>query len=95
MKISKLKQRLNKEREMTNVSLTMPEDVLEDLKVVALRLGFSNPEALMRAYIGQGLRQDLARLDASPELSNLLESLRKYGVEERILANAMADVTSK
>jgi hypothetical protein len=95
MKISKLKQRLSKERAMTSVSLTMPEDVLEDLKVVALRLGFSNPEALMRAYIGQGLRQDLARLDASPELSNLLESLRKYGVEEQILANAMADVTSK
>ena len=95
MKISKLKQRLNKDRAMTSVSLTMPEDVLEDLKVVALRLGFSNPEALMRAYIGQGLRQDLARLDASPELSNLLESLRKYGVEEQILANAMADVTGK
>jgi hypothetical protein len=95
MKISKLKQRLSKERAMTSVSLTMPEDVLEDLRVVALRLGFSNPEALMRAYIGQGLRQDLARLDASPELSNLLESLRKYGVEEQILANAMADVTSK
>jgi hypothetical protein len=95
MKISKLKQRLNKDRVMTSVNLTMPEDVLEDLKVVALRLGFSNPEALMRAYIGQGLRQDLARLDASPELSNLLESLRKYGVEEQILANAMADVTGK
>ena len=47
---------------------------------------------MIRAYIGQGLRQDLTRLEATPKFTNLIESLRKYGVEEAIIANAMADV---
>ncbi|MEW6127759.1 MAG: hypothetical protein AB1757_12040 [Acidobacteriota bacterium] len=93
MKINKLKQRLHKDRSKTNISLKMPEDVVEDLKSVALRLGFSNYEALIRAYVGQGLRNDLARLEANPEISSLIDSLRKHGVDESVLASAMADAT--
>ena len=47
------------------VSIRMPEDVVEDLKQVAPLLGFTGYQPLMRAYIGQGLRADLARLAAS------------------------------
>ena len=95
MKINKLKQRLRKDRPVTTISLTMPEDVIEDLKLIALRLGFSDYQALIRAYVGQGLRNDWARLEASPELSSLIESLRRQGVQDEILAHAMAEATKE
>lgn len=41
MKIEALKQRLNRNRPMTSVTIRIPEDVVEDLKRVAPLLGFS------------------------------------------------------
>jgi hypothetical protein len=41
------------------VSIRIPDDVIEDLKRVAPILGFSGYQALIKAYIGQGLRADL------------------------------------
>lgn len=76
---------------MTSITLTMPQDVIEDLQHIAPQLGFSNYEALIRAYIGQGLRQDVARLEASP-LEEFTESLRRHGVEEAIITEALAEV---
>jgi hypothetical protein len=73
----------------------MPEDVIEDLKLVALRLGFSDYQALIRAYVGQGLRNDWTRLEATPELSSLIESLRRHGVQDDVLADAMAETTKE
>jgi hypothetical protein len=66
MKIEQLRQRLRKDRPMVAVTLRMPEDVVEDLKRIAPQLGFSGYQPLMRAYIGQGLRADLERLDGEP-----------------------------
>jgi hypothetical protein len=76
------------------ISLRIPEDVLEDLKLVAPRLGFSGYQPLIRAYIGQGLRVDLARLEEETDLMQLIESLRKHGVKDDIIASAMADKAS-
>lgn len=92
MKNSKLKERLRKNRPMTMISLRIPEDVVEDLKYVAPRLGFSGYQPLIRAYIGQGLRTDLVRLEEDTEVTLLIERLRKYGVEDEIIASAVADV---
>lgn len=92
MKSSKLRARLQKDRPMTMISLRIPEDVLEDLKLVAPRLGFSGYQPLIRAYIGQGLRADLARLADDTELMQLIESLRKHGVKDEVIALAMAEV---
>jgi len=61
MKIAVLKKRLRKDRPSTTISLKLPDDVIDDLKFIAPRLGFSNYQALIRAYIGQGLRADLER----------------------------------
>lgn len=91
MKINDLKRRLRKDRTMTTINLQMPEDVVEDLKRIAPRLGFSDHEALIRAYIGQSLRADLERLEANPEVSNLIESLRRRGVKDEVIASAMAE----
>jgi len=94
MKINKIAQRLQKNRPMTMVSLRMPDDVLEDLKRVAPMLGFSGYQALMKAYIGQGLRVDLERLEGGVEISALLESLRNKGVDEEIISAAITEAQS-
>ena len=91
MKINKLKQRLRKDRPMTMISLRMPEDVVEDLKRIAPLLGFSGYQPLMRAYIGQGLRTDLERLEGNVEIKNLIESLLKRGVDEELISSAIAE----
>ena len=93
MKSGELKKRLNKGRPMIPVTIRMPEDVVEDLKRIAPRLGFSGYQPLMRAYIGQGLRQDLARLEVAPDMNELIESLRRHGVGEAVIADAMAEVS--
>jgi len=92
MKINRLKQRLRKDRPMTMISLRVPEDVVEDLRRIAPLLGFSGYQPLIRAYIGQGLRADLARLEGNQSISDFVESLRKHGVEEEVIASAIAEV---
>ena len=68
MKSDKLRRRLDKNRTMVPVSIRIPEDVFEDLKRISPQLGFSGYQPLIRAYIGQGLRQDLARLESNSGL---------------------------
>jgi hypothetical protein len=94
MKTNKIVQRLQKDRPMKMVSIRIPDDVIEDLKRVAPMLGFSGYQALIKAYIGQGLRADLERLESSIEVSALIKSLRKKGVKEEIISSAMADAQS-
>jgi hypothetical protein len=92
MKTSKLKQRLSKDRAMSTISIRIPEDVVNDLKEIAPRLGFSGYQPLIRAYIGQGLRSDLERLNDHPKISHLVKSLRKHGVKDEVIASAIAEV---
>lgn len=76
---------------MSSITLRMPEDVIQDLKRIAPRLGFSGYQPLIRAYIGQGLRQDLAKLENSPDLGKIIDILRKRGVNEEIINEAVAE----
>ena len=94
MKTNKIVQRLQKDRPMMMVSIRIPDDVIEVLKRVAPMLGFSGYQALIKAYIGQGLRADLERLESSVEVSALIKSLRKKGVKEEIISSAMAEAQS-
>ncbi len=65
-------------RESEIVSIKLPKDTLESLKKVADIREMSSLEALLRFYIGQGLRQDLSKIfavrEACAEHSRLLES---------------------
>jgi hypothetical protein len=79
---------------MAVISLRMPEDVIEELKEIAPSLGFSGYQPLMRAYIGQGLRKDQARLENS-QVQVLTESLRKHGIDDRIISAAIAEAQLK
>ncbi len=91
MKMDSLRKRLDKNRPMTTVSIRFPEDVIEDLKRTAPLLGFSGYQPLIRAYVGQGLREDLERL-GNNTMNSLLENLKKQGVSEEIIQAALAKV---
>jgi len=91
MKINKLTQRLQKDRPTTMVSRRIPVDVVEDLKRIAPMLGFSGYQALVKAYIGQGLIADLERLEGKVEVTSLLESLRKQGVADEVISTALQE----
>lgn len=90
----RIQKRLRKDRPMTSISLRIPEDVIEDMKAIAPALGFSGYQPLIRAYIGQGLRKDLARLEHD-QMGLVLESLRRHGVDEQVIAEAIAEVKAK
>ncbi|WP_017298606.1 hypothetical protein [Nodosilinea nodulosa] len=94
MKVDALKQRLSRERPMTTITIRMPEDVIEDLKRVAPLLGFSGYQPLARAYIGQGLRADLERLDGDT-VSALVASLKRHGVSDEVLQEALSEVIQR
>jgi len=76
---------------MTTITMRMPEDVVADLKRVAPQRGFSGYQPLIRAYVGQGLREDLAALESKPEINRLIVSLKKHGIKQSTLAKAMIE----
>jgi hypothetical protein len=86
--------RLRKGRPMTTISIRVPEDVIDDLKILAPALGFSGYQPLIRAYIGRGLRKDLPRLELD-QMKVVAESLRRHGVDEHVIAEALADAKAK
>ncbi|MEH2198096.1 hypothetical protein [Nostoc sp.] len=94
MKTEVLKKRLDKNRPMTTITIRIPEDVIEDLKRVAPLLGFSGYQPLVRAYIGQGLRSDLERLEGDT-VSTLIESLKRHGVSDEIIREALSEATGQ
>ncbi|HEV2463524.1 MAG TPA: hypothetical protein VGT04_06955 [Acidobacteriaceae bacterium] len=79
---------------MTTISIRIPEDVIEDLKEIAPDLGFAGYQPLIRAYIGQGLRRDLETLQ-NPELEAFASSLRRRGIDQKVLQDAMKEVHRK
>jgi hypothetical protein len=90
----RIQQRLKKDRQMTVISIRIPEDVIEDLKKIAPSLGFGGYQPLIRAYIGQGLRKDQARMEDS-QLHALTESLRKHGIDDGVISAVIAEAQLK
>jgi len=62
------------------------------LKKVAPILGFSGYQPLIRAYIGQGLRDDLERLEGDT-ISALIASLKRHGVSNEVIEEALKEVS--
>lgn len=90
MSSESVKKRLRRDRPMTSVTLRMPEDVVDDLKRLAPRLGFSGYQPLIRAYVGDGMRRDLARFE-SDTVTNFVASLKRRGVSEELIEAALSD----
>ena len=94
MKIETLRKRLDKDRPMTSVTIRMPEDVIEDLKRIAPKLGFSGYQPLIRAYVDQGLREDLERFE-NDAVTELINSLKRRGISEDVIAEALSEAVHK
>ncbi len=90
----RIRNRMRHDRPMTTISIRLPEDVIDDLKEISPMLGFSGYQPLIRSYIGQGLRDDLFKLQDSPYV-NIAESLRNQGVADELIANAIAEAKQK
>ena len=87
----KLKARLDKDRPMTTVTLRMPVDVVDSLKAIAPLKGMSGYQALLKAYVSEGLRRDEAAHVFGPA-ARLAEALRRRGVPAEVIEAAARDV---
>jgi hypothetical protein len=90
----RIQRRLKKDRQMTVISIRISEEVIEELKEIAPSLGFSGYQPLIRAYIGQGLRKDQARMENS-QVQIITESLRKHGIADQVISAAIAEAQLK
>ena len=81
---------------MTMISLRLPEHVIDDLKEVAPALGFGGYQALIRAYISNGLRKHLAEREAQRTREQAVEEfsrrLKAHGVSERLIHEAASEM---
>jgi hypothetical protein len=64
-------------RAVETVSIKIPKDTLEELKKVAASRDMST-QALLKFYIGQGLRQDLAKHFADRVLETTAQVLARH-----------------
>ena len=90
---NRLKTRLNKDRPMTSITLRIPTDVVESLKTIAPHKGFSGYQALLKAYISEGLRRDEAVHLFGPA-ARLAEALKKRGVSAKLIEEAAKEAST-
>ena len=89
----RIKTRLSKDRPMTSITLRMPQDVVDSLKEIAPRKGFSGYQALMKAYVGEGLRKDEAQY-VFGHSARLIAALKKHGVPDSVIEQATQEVAA-
>ena len=87
----RIQRRLVKDRAMTSITLRIPVDVVDSLKELAPRTGHSGYQALLKAYISDGLRRDETKFSFAPT-QRLVEALKKRGVSKAVLDKALHDV---
>jgi len=84
------------ERKKMMVSLRMPEDVVENLKRIAPLKGMSGYQALIKYYVGMGLRRDLENLWLQEVPERIQGILAKHGltgeVQEELLEELLGIV---
>ncbi|HEV2646672.1 MAG TPA: hypothetical protein VGU46_09935 [Acidobacteriaceae bacterium] len=92
----RIKRNMQRDKPMTLISLRLPEHVIEDLKEVAPSLGFGGYQALIRAYISNGLRKHLGEREAERAKDSAVEEfsqrLLAHGVPKRAIQEAAAEM---
>ncbi|MDF5738891.1 MULTISPECIES: hypothetical protein [unclassified Nostoc] len=76
------------------VSLEIPKDTLESLKKIADSRDMSS-NALLKFYIGQGLRQDLAKLFSNCVLEATAQVLAKHIQSEAEISDILQEIRSQ
>jgi hypothetical protein len=92
----RIKRNMHPDKPMTLISLRLPDHVIEDLKEIAPTLGFGGYQALIRAYISNGLRKHLAGSGAQRAQDSTVEEfsqrLMAHGVPEEAIQEAVAEM---
>lgn len=88
-----LKKRLAKDRPTTSITLRIPVDIVDSLKAIAPHKGYAGYQTLLKAYISEGLRRDEA-VYASDAIQKLARALKKRGVSDSLLVEAMRDAAA-
>lgn len=91
MLTDRLKKRLKNDRDMTVITMRIPVDVVESLKEIAPHKGFAGYQTLLKSYISEGLRKDEAQFSSAPS-ARLIEALRKRGVSDSVLDEAVKEL---
>jgi hypothetical protein len=73
------------------ITLEMPADALESLKKVAASRDMS-VEALLRLYVGQGLRQDISKLFAERVLETTAHVLARHIQSEEEISSIIREI---
>ena len=81
-------------RPKETVSLEIPTDTLKSLEKVAASRDMSI-EALLKFYIGQGLRQDLAKLFSNRVLEVTAQVLSQHIQSEAEISRILAEIHSE
>lgn len=76
------------------VTLSIPSDTLELIRRVAATRDMS-PEALLKFYIGQGLRQDAARLFSDRIMETTAEVLARHIPSEEERSAILREIHSE
>jgi Arc/MetJ-type ribon-helix-helix transcriptional regulator len=92
----RIKRNMQPDKPMTLISLRLPDHIIEDLKEVAPSVGFEGYQALIRAYISNGLRKHLAEREAQREKDSTVEEFSQrlvaHGVPEQAIQEAVAEM---
>ena len=78
-------------RPQEQISLTIPTDTLASLKKIAASRNLSD-EALLKLYIGQGLRQDLAKQFGDRVLETTAQVLTKHLTSETEISAILQEI---
>jgi hypothetical protein len=81
-------------RPVSTVSLQIPADTLASIEKVAASRDMS-PQALMKFYIGQGLRQDLTKLFADRVLEKTAQVLTRHIQSEEEISAIIREVRTE
>lgn len=76
---------------MRPVHLRLSEEIIKHLEVTAQDHGFDRIQGLIRLYIRQGLDRDNSNYTLADDVL-FIEKLRKKGVSQKIIDEALADV---
>ena len=76
---------------MTTITVRIPVDVVASMKEIAPQRGFSGYQALLKAYVSDGLRRDEAHF-VFGQSARMIEALKKHGVSDDVLEAATKDL---
>ncbi|OOS07987.1 hypothetical protein SAMN02745664_101178 [Moraxella cuniculi DSM 21768] len=79
---------------MRPVHLRLSEEIIEHLEETAKAHGFERIQGLIRLYVRQGLDRDNCNYSLAQDVL-FIEKLRKKGVSQKIIDEALTDVNQK